>query len=307
MVINPLDFFVEDYAEYFPFTYEPALAADLSPYLRPVDDSAEAAAWRRHCPPLPDEGRLTVHFLSDLNAAVNGDVAYSVRMEAGVQTPDHTLTVRDRLVPRQRLAAGQPAAAVRPGGPVRLRLPRPAGLRPRRHDRARRAERPAAGLHRPPRLGRGVHPRRRLGRPRPDVGALRRRGPHPALGDPAPERRRADRGRHRAGRRDLLLPQRGTPDPRGPARHPPLHRRPVDPHRRARRGRRRAAGRGRRTPDHGRRADLRLPRRRHHRAVEHRRRRCREARARERPRRAAARDLRPGRGRAPRPGQVVPR
>ena len=33
-----------------------------------------------------------VTFLADLNAAVYGDVAYSTRMEAGVQTPDQTLS-----------------------------------------------------------------------------------------------------------------------------------------------------------------------------------------------------------------------
>ena len=32
-----------------------------------------------------------VPFLADLNAAVNRDVAYAVRMEPGVQTPDETL------------------------------------------------------------------------------------------------------------------------------------------------------------------------------------------------------------------------
>ena len=42
MVINPFDFFIEEYAEYFPFEYEPSLEADLAPYLRPVDDSEQA-------------------------------------------------------------------------------------------------------------------------------------------------------------------------------------------------------------------------------------------------------------------------
>ena len=91
MVINPFDFFVEEYAERFPFAYEPSLAADLAPYLRPVDDSDAAAGWREALPPLPDDGMPIVSFLSELNAAVNRDVAYSVRMEAGVQTPDETL------------------------------------------------------------------------------------------------------------------------------------------------------------------------------------------------------------------------
>jgi uncharacterized protein (DUF2126 family)/transglutaminase-like putative cysteine protease len=91
MVVNPLDFFIESYAERFPFEYEPSLQADLAPYLRPVGDSDGIDAWKSHLPPVPEDGVPTVRFLADLNSAVNRDVAYSVRMEAGVQTPDHTL------------------------------------------------------------------------------------------------------------------------------------------------------------------------------------------------------------------------
>ncbi|MFT3798056.1 DUF2126 domain-containing protein [Microbacterium sp.] len=90
-VINPLDFFIEEYAERFPFSYDPALAIDLAPYLRPTGDSAGAARWRENLPPLPGDGVPTVLFLSQLNSAVHDAVAYSVRMEPGVQTPDHTL------------------------------------------------------------------------------------------------------------------------------------------------------------------------------------------------------------------------
>ncbi len=94
MTINPFDFFVEEYAERFPFAYQQTLAADLAPYLRPVEGSAEAEQWRLALPPLPAEGLVTVDFLADLNAAVNRDVAYDVRMEPGVQTPDETLQRR---------------------------------------------------------------------------------------------------------------------------------------------------------------------------------------------------------------------
>ena len=63
---------------------------------------------------------------------------------------------------------------------------------------------PERGLHRPARVGRGVHPRRRLDRAGPDLGAVRRRGPHPARGDPAPAPRRADHRRDRAVPRSTL-------------------------------------------------------------------------------------------------------
>jgi len=87
--INPLDFFVEESAETFPFDYDPETKADLAPYLTQVPDSARADAWRRALGGL--EGMPIVEFLAGLNAAVHGSVAYSVRMEAGVQAPDETL------------------------------------------------------------------------------------------------------------------------------------------------------------------------------------------------------------------------
>ncbi|MGW9112175.1 transglutaminase family protein [Microbacterium sp. NPDC055683] len=90
-VINPLDFFIEEHAERFPFSYVPELAADLAPYLRPVDDAEAAEAWRTRLPALPADGVPTVQFLSDLNAAVYGAVDYDIRMEPGVQAPDVTL------------------------------------------------------------------------------------------------------------------------------------------------------------------------------------------------------------------------
>jgi uncharacterized protein (DUF2126 family)/transglutaminase-like putative cysteine protease len=95
MVINPFDFFVESYAESMPFVYESGLHADLFPYLRSVDDAALADQFRQRLPQPQDGpgGRTrTIDFLASLNAAVHREVAYSVRMEAGVQSPDETLT-----------------------------------------------------------------------------------------------------------------------------------------------------------------------------------------------------------------------
>ncbi|HUH71493.1 MAG TPA: transglutaminase family protein [Mycobacterium sp.] len=97
--INPFDFFFEDWAETWPsdgWTYPEALAEDLKPYLRPVDEDGDGSgpgelvqAWVRNFS-VPD-GTRTIDFLVALNRATNADVAYSVRMEPGVQTPDFTL------------------------------------------------------------------------------------------------------------------------------------------------------------------------------------------------------------------------
>src|SRR5512132_3684373 len=92
-MINPFDFFIEDYAETYPFRYPPELAADLQPYL---DIPAAARGpifddWVTATAP-PADGQPTIQFLGALNSAIYGDVAYSVRMEHGVQTPDETLT-----------------------------------------------------------------------------------------------------------------------------------------------------------------------------------------------------------------------
>lgn len=95
-VINPFDFFIEDYAETFPFQYPKNLLEDLKPYLRPVDDTGEGSgpsdlvdAWVKNF--VIAEGTRTIDFLVALNRAVNADVGYSLRMEPGVQTPEYTL------------------------------------------------------------------------------------------------------------------------------------------------------------------------------------------------------------------------
>ncbi len=87
-VINPFDFFVEDSAEFFPFEYEPQLAADLEPYLRPAtDDQSELLdQWLTGVEHRDGETRIA-DFLVGINRRLYGDIEYSIRMEPGVQTP----------------------------------------------------------------------------------------------------------------------------------------------------------------------------------------------------------------------------
>ena len=56
-VINPFDFFIEEYAETFPFEYTKDLLEDLKPYLRPVDEDGRGLRTRRARPGLGEELR----------------------------------------------------------------------------------------------------------------------------------------------------------------------------------------------------------------------------------------------------------
>ena len=44
-VINPFDFFVEPYADFFPFAYADSLARELKPFLEISPDTPRLAAW----------------------------------------------------------------------------------------------------------------------------------------------------------------------------------------------------------------------------------------------------------------------
>ncbi|TVP88408.1 MAG: transglutaminase family protein [Thioalkalivibrio sp.] len=90
-VINPFDFFVEGYAERYPFRYDGILAQELVPYLETTEDGPLLQAWLAE---VPAEHHSTVTFLVELNRRLNQDIAYSVRMEAGVQSCEVTLERR---------------------------------------------------------------------------------------------------------------------------------------------------------------------------------------------------------------------
>ena len=87
-VINPFDFFVEPYADLWPFKFPPELHEDLAVF------TVAGASWSA-----PERVRAidfaqptnTVDFLVELNQRLQHLIRYVIRMEPGVQTPEETL------------------------------------------------------------------------------------------------------------------------------------------------------------------------------------------------------------------------
>ncbi|GAB4013705.1 transglutaminase family protein [Spirosoma sp. KCTC 42546] len=88
--VNPFDFFLDTYAESFPFDYEAQLKKDLIPYLEVDEPGPALSRWLQQ---VDQTKQNTISFLIKLNQQVNQDIAYSTRMEPGVQTPEETLTL----------------------------------------------------------------------------------------------------------------------------------------------------------------------------------------------------------------------
>jgi uncharacterized protein (DUF2126 family)/transglutaminase-like putative cysteine protease len=91
--INPFDFFLEDYAEKVPFTYEPALKRELLPYLEKTEMGPKLAQLvGRVRDDIVRPERRTVDVLVDVNQLVQRTLRYDIRMEPGVFSPEETLT-----------------------------------------------------------------------------------------------------------------------------------------------------------------------------------------------------------------------
>ncbi len=87
-VINPFDFFVEKYAEHFPFRYDARLAHDLEPYLEVRENGPLLDRWLRG---VDRRSRHIVDFLVLVNQRLQQDIGYTVRMEPGIQSCETTL------------------------------------------------------------------------------------------------------------------------------------------------------------------------------------------------------------------------
>jgi len=86
--INPFDFFLEPQAETWPFAYDPGLEQELAPFRRidPAGPLLDALLAE-----VPRDTQRTVDMLVALNATIQRRIAYVVRMEPGVWSPEETL------------------------------------------------------------------------------------------------------------------------------------------------------------------------------------------------------------------------
>ncbi|MDE1172454.1 MAG: transglutaminase family protein [Parvibaculaceae bacterium] len=90
-VQNPFDFFLEPSAEKFPFVYDAEQAHELAPYLVPGKLTPLFSAFLQSLDLTP---KRTIDFLVEINQRIQSEVAYTIRMEPGVQSPEQTLTLK---------------------------------------------------------------------------------------------------------------------------------------------------------------------------------------------------------------------
>ncbi len=90
-VVNPFDFFVEEYAEHYPFKYDAHLLKELGPYLELTEDGPLLNQWLAS---VPRDKQTIIDFLVMVNQRLERDIDYNVRMEPGVQSCEETLEIK---------------------------------------------------------------------------------------------------------------------------------------------------------------------------------------------------------------------
>ena len=88
--INSFDFFLEDYADNFPFLYEEGLKKELAPFLETRENGPCLLSYIEK---YLNKKIRTVDFLVSLNMDLQKHIGYVIRLESGVQSPEETLTV----------------------------------------------------------------------------------------------------------------------------------------------------------------------------------------------------------------------
>ncbi len=89
-VYNPFDFFTEEEAVKWPFDYPADIREDLKIYMTPEPADPALEAFVKTIDKTPGQG--TVDMVVGLNARLQQEIGYVIRMEPGVQTPEETLT-----------------------------------------------------------------------------------------------------------------------------------------------------------------------------------------------------------------------
>lgn len=89
-VYNPFDFFTEEEAVTWPFSYPQDIRDDLAIYMKPEQDSLALLDFMESLDKTPGQG--TVDMIVGINAKLQQQIGYVIRMEPGVQTPEETLT-----------------------------------------------------------------------------------------------------------------------------------------------------------------------------------------------------------------------
>ena len=90
-VINPFDFFLESYAEYYPFPYQAQLKEELTPFLEIREGGPLLTAWLED---IPRKKQKLIDFLVDINRCLSENIKYAVRMEPGIQSCEETLATQ---------------------------------------------------------------------------------------------------------------------------------------------------------------------------------------------------------------------
>ncbi|MDY0191463.1 MAG: transglutaminase family protein [Desulfuromonas sp.] len=87
-VYNPFDFFIEEYAETYPFDYGKLEQSELLPYFQRVKTGPLLLQWLEQ---FDSYEAKTIDFVVEVNRRLQQSINYAVRMEPGVQSCETTL------------------------------------------------------------------------------------------------------------------------------------------------------------------------------------------------------------------------
>jgi uncharacterized protein (DUF2126 family)/transglutaminase-like putative cysteine protease len=94
VVINPFDFFIEEYAEKFPFKYDENLLKQLAPYLEVTEQDDLLMEMVTKAKTLATNDITTVDLVVGINSMIYESLSYNIRMEPGVQSCEQTLKLK---------------------------------------------------------------------------------------------------------------------------------------------------------------------------------------------------------------------